>query len=116
MYYVALTRNHPAIIDCLEFIFENWRINGNEGNNQESIQLPNTFRTKTPNGKKDAFKVTASQSKHYKQKAKRTISSQKMAKWLSKINKNHQDIHARHTMTYRVNHSRSTALERSVKI
>ena len=48
-----------------------------EGNDQESIQVPNTFHSKTPKGKKGAPKVTASQSKHYKQKAKRTVSSQK---------------------------------------
>ena len=45
----------------------------------------NTFCSKTPNGKKDAIKVTAPQSKHYKQKAKRTVSSKQNAKWLSKI-------------------------------
>ena len=44
-----------------------------EGNDQESVQLPSTFRSKTPKGKKDALKVTAPQSKHYKQKAKRAI-------------------------------------------
>ena len=55
-------------------------INGKEGNDQESIQLPNTFRPKTPKGKKDALKVTAPQSKHYKQKAKRTVSFKKKKK------------------------------------
>ena len=39
-----------------------------EGNDQESIQLPNTFRSKTPKGKKEALKATTPQSKHYKQK------------------------------------------------
>ena len=48
--------------------------NRKEGNDQESIQLPNTFRSKIPKGKKDALKVTAPQLKHYKQKAKRTDS------------------------------------------
>ena len=41
------------------------------------MQLPYTFHSKSPNGKKDALKVTAPQSKHYKQKAKRTVSSKK---------------------------------------
>ena len=49
-----------------------------EGNDQESIQLPNTFRSKTPKGKKDVLKATASRSKHYKQKAKRTVSFPKI--------------------------------------
>ena len=66
-----------------------------EGNDQESIQLPNTFHSKTPKGKKGAPKVTASQSKHYKQKAKDSLFP-KMAKRLSKIKKkNHQNIHAK---------------------
>ena len=51
-------------------------LNRKEGNDQESIQLPNTFRSKTPKGKKDALKATAPQSKHYKQKAKRAVSFQ----------------------------------------
>ena len=67
-------------------------VNRKEGNDQESIKLPNTFRSKIPNGKKDALKVTAPQSKHYKQK--------------SKPCKEMTDI---------LNHSRSIALERSVK-
>ena len=61
----------------------NGDLNRKEDNDQESIQLPNTFRSKTP--KKDALKVTAPQSKDDKQKAKRTVSSPKMAKRLSKI-------------------------------
>ena len=56
--------------------------NRKEGNDQESIQLPNTFRSKIPKGKKDALKVMAPQLKHYKQKAKRTVSSQKVI-WAS---------------------------------
>ena len=56
-----------------------------KGNGHDSIQLPNTFRSKTPKGKKNALKVTAPQSKHYKQKAKTTVSSQTMAKRLSKM-------------------------------
>ena len=36
--------------------------NKKEGNGQESLQLPNTFRSKTLNEKKDALKVTAPQS------------------------------------------------------
>ena len=33
--------------------------NRKEGNDQESIQLPYTFRSETPKGKKDALKATA---------------------------------------------------------
>ena len=69
-------------------------MNRKEGNDQESIQLPNTFRTKTPKGKKDALKVTAPQSKLYKQKAKRTVSSKKWSNGYPKY-KFHQDIHAK---------------------
>ena len=68
-----------------------------EGNDQESIQLPHTFRSKTPKGKKEALKVTAPQSKHRTQKAKRTFFPPKLAKRLSKIKnfinaKTHNDI------------------------
>ena len=48
-------------------------VNRKEGNDQESIQLPNTFRSKTPKWKKAAIKVTAPQSKHYKQKVKSSV-------------------------------------------
>ena len=41
-------------------------VNRKEGNDQELIQLPNIFRSKTPAGKKGALKVTSPQSKHYK--------------------------------------------------
>ena len=51
-----------------------------ESNDQESIQLPHTFRSKIPKVKKDALKVTAPQSKHYKQKARRKVSFQKNGK------------------------------------
>ena len=62
------------------------------------------FPSKTPKGKKDALKATTPQSKHYKQKAKRTDIGQTAIQ-----------ISLGHTMTEIVNHSRSTALERSVK-
>ena len=76
-----------------EFITEEQTdVNRKEGNDQESIQLLNTLRSKTPKGKEDALKEMAPQSKHYKQKAKRTVSSQKMAKRLLKIK-----ISPRHT-------------------
>ena len=60
-------------------------LNRKEGKDQESIQLPDTFRSKTPKGKKDTLNVTAQQSNHYKQKAKRAVSTPKMAKRPSKI-------------------------------
>ena len=44
-------------------------INRKEGNGQETIHLPNTGKME----KKNALKAIASQSKHYKQKAKRAI-------------------------------------------
>ena len=78
---------------------------------QESIHLPNTFRSKTPKRKKDALKVTAPQSKHYKQKAKRTFfqtNSQTAIQNKTYTKTNMQ----RQTITDLVNHSRSTALER----
>ena len=62
-------------------------------------------------GKKDALKATTLQSKHYKQKAKRTVSPQNNGQ-----NKKFIRLYIqRHTMTEIVNQSRSTALERSVK-
>ena len=59
------------------FLFRHWKvilINRKNGNNQRSIKLPNTFRSQTPKGKKDGLKAMTPQSKHYKQKAKRTVS------------------------------------------
>ena len=78
-----------------------------EDNDQESIQLPNTFRSKTPKGK-DA--VTAPQSKHYKQKAKRTVSSPKNDQTAIQNKIIPKTYMQRHSMTDIVNHSRSTAL------
>ena len=73
-----------------------------------------TPSSKTPQGKKYARKATTLKSKHYKQKAKMTLSFPKQ--WLSKIKKSPGHIYIqRHTMTEIVNHSRSTVLERSVK-
>ena len=69
----------------------------------------NTFRSKTQKGKKDALKVTAPQSNHCKQKAKRTVFSPKIAKRLSKIKHCTKTNMQRHTMTDIVNHSRGTA-------
>ena len=87
-----------------------------EGNDQESIQLPTTFRSKTPKGKKDALKATAPQSKHYKQKAKRTVPFPKISQTAIQ-NKNFTRTNMQwHTMTEIVNHSRSIVFERSVKI
>ena len=68
-----------------------YRLNRKEGNDQKSIQLPITFRSKTPKGKIDALKLTAPQSKYYKQKTKGTFSSPKR---LSKL-KFHKNIHAK---------------------
>ena len=90
-------------------------LNRKEGNDQKSIQLPNTFRSKAPKGKKDALKVTTPQSKHYKQKAKRTVSSQKIGqtaiqktkKTKKKHKKHHQDIHAKTYNTDIVNHNKA---------
>ena len=53
---------------CIKVGFKG--VSRREGNDQESIHLPNTFRSKTSKGRMDAFKVTAPQSKHFKQKAK----------------------------------------------
>ena len=71
-------------------------MNRKESNDQESIQLPNTFRSKTSKGKKDALEATAPQSKHSKQKAKRTVSFQNIGQTAIQ-NKNF-------TMTYMQRH------------
>ena len=70
-------------------------INRREGNDQESIRLPNSFRSKTPKGKTEALKIIALQSNHYKQKAKRTVYSPKNVQTAIQNKKNHQDIHAK---------------------
>ena len=62
-----------AVPSVQEYGFDNRK----EGSDQNSMQLPNTFRFKKPKEKKKALKETIPQSKHYKQKAKRTVSSQK---------------------------------------
>ena len=90
--------------------------NKKEGNDQESKQLPNTFRFKTPKGKKGALKAPAPQSKHYKQKAKRTVSFPKFCQTAIQNIYFTKTYMQRHTMTEILNYSRSTALERSVKI
>ena len=65
--------------------------------------------------RKSHLKVTAPQSRHYNQKAKRIVSSQNMAKRLSKIKTFTKTYMQRHKLTDIRNHSSSTALERSVK-
>ena len=71
--------------------------------------IRNRYNYLTPKGKKDVLKATASQSKHYKQKAKRTVSLQQQQKKKKKKKKkrkkngqtviqnkkNHPDIHAK---------------------
>ena len=78
---VDIDRTAPLGTDLCLLYF----LNRKEGIYQESVQLSNTFRSKTPKGKKDALKATAPKSKHCKQKAERTVSCPKMAKRLSKI-------------------------------
>ena len=91
-------------------------LNKKEGNDQESIQLLNTFRSKTPKGKKEALKVKAPQSKHCKQKAKRTVSSWNNGQTAIQ-NKNFTKKYMQIDRYERiVRHSRIIALERSVKI
>ena len=89
---------------CNEAYEYMWRvvITRKEGNDQESIQLPNTFRSKTPTGKMDALKATAK-----KKKKKKKIEKNK------KYTKTYMQ---RTTVTEIIKHSRSTALEQSVKI
>ena len=84
-----------------------------EDNDQESVQLPNTFRSKTPKGKKDALKVTTPQSNHCSRKPKGQFLPKNGQMTIR--NKNFTKIYKqRHTMIDIVNHSRSTALERSI--
>ena len=91
-------------------------VNRNEGNDQESIQLPYTCRLRHRREKKDAIKATAPQSKPYKQKAKKDSFFLKKIGQTAIQNKNFTKTYMqRHTMTEIVNHSRSNALERSVK-
>ena len=59
-----------------------------ECNDQESIQIPNTFSSKTPNGKKNALKVTAPQSKHYKQTHNDRYSKPQQKHRLGTVSKN----------------------------
>ena len=86
-----------------------------ESSDQESTQLPNTFRSKIPKGKKNALKAMAPQSKHYKKKTKRTVSFPKVGQTAIQ-NKNFTRTHLqRRIMTDIINQSRSIGLERSVK-
>ena len=70
-------------------------MNRKESSDQELIKLPNTFHSLTPKGKKDTLKVTAPQSKHCKQKAKRTVSSQNGQTAIQNKKKYHQVVHAK---------------------
>ena len=56
------TKHTFAIWSCIRIRGKVSRgVNRKEGNDQESIQLPNTFRSKTPKRMKDALKVMAPQ-------------------------------------------------------
>ena len=95
--------------------------NRKQGNDQESIQVSNPFHPRHQQKKREALKATTPQSKHYKQKAKRTVSFPKIGQTAIQNNnkkiKIHQDImQRRHTMIKIVNNSRSTTLERPVNI
>ena len=65
-----------------------------KSNDQESIQLPNTFHFKMPKGKKDELKVTAPQSKHYKRKPKGQFPSINGQTAIQNT-KFHEDIHSK---------------------
>ena len=102
--YPGPLRDHVSSVLSTSFI------NRKGGNDQESIQLPNIFHSKTPKGKKDAHKATAPQSKHYKQKAKRTVSFPNNGQTAIQ-NRNFTSAYMqRHKMTEIENHSRSIAL------
>ena len=63
------------------------------GYDRKAIQIPNTVRSKTTKGKKDALKVTASQSKHLQAENQNdSFFLINFSKRLSKIN---QHIHAK---------------------
>ena len=70
--------------------------------------------TKAPKGKKDALKPMAPQSKHCKQKVKRTVSFPKFGQTAIQSENFTRTYMQRHTTTEIVYHSRSIALERSV--
>ena len=85
--------------------------NRNEVNDQESIQLPNTFRprhlpSKTPKGKKSAIKA-----RHHNQNT--TSRNPKNGQTAIHI-KNFTNFMQRHTMAEIVKHHRNTVLEQSV--
>ena len=95
--YLRMTVNHADLLDRKEC------------NDQESIQLPNTFCSKTrkEKEKKDAPRAKGHNQTTTSRKPKGQFLSQKLAKRLSKVKKFTREI---------VNHSRRSALERSVKI
>ena len=76
------------------------------------MQLPNIFQ----DTKGKVLKVTAPQSKHYKQKAKKDSVFPRNDQTAVQNKTFTKPYMQKHTMTDIVNHSRSTDLERSVKI
>ena len=89
--------------------------NRKEGDDQESIQLPETFRPRYQIERRT--RLTAPQSRHYKQKARRTGFPPNRPNGYQK-NKKIEKKEITRTymqMTEIVNHSRSTALDRQIK-
>ena len=79
-------------------------------------QLIGLTRAKASNGRKGALKATSSQSKHDKQEAKMAVSFPKIGQTaIQNNNTNSNNNNNKITRTEIVNHSRITALERSVK-
>ena len=92
-------------------------LNRKEGNDQEPIQLPNTFRPETKRERRTHLKQRHHNQNTTSRKPKQQFLSQKLAERLSKIIKKITRAYMqRHTTAEIVNHSRSTALERSEKI
>ena len=93
-------------------------MNRKEGNDQESIQLPNTFHSKTPRHQRGR-RTHIKKWHHNQNTTSRKLKGQVLPKkWPNgyqnkKFTKTYMQ---RHTLTDIVNHSKSTALEQSVKV
>ena len=72
-----------------------YHIDRKEGNDQESIRLPNTFRPRYQRGKRPHLKQQYHNQNSTSRKPKGQFLSQKLAERLSKMKKNHQDIHVK---------------------
>ena len=80
------------------------RTSRKEGNDQESIQLPNTFRPRHQRERRTHLK-----QRHHNQKAKRIVSFPNTCQTATQNKTFTRTYMQRHTTTEIVNHSKSTA-------